>query len=63
MPTLTRISLEETLQNLKLHQQSFGDPHKPCIAGLKGKIAETEMRWEADITLDRTYALPSNNGF
>jgi hypothetical protein len=39
------------------------DPHKPCIARLKGKIAETEMRWEADITLDMTYALQSNNGF
>jgi hypothetical protein len=39
------------------------DPHKPCIARLKGKITETEMRWEADITLDMTYALQSNNGF
>ena len=39
------------------------DPHKPCIAGLKGKIAENEMSWEADMTLNMTYALHSNNGF
>ena len=39
------------------------DPHKLYFARLKGKIAENEMSWEADMTLNMIYAPHSNNGF